>query len=161
MFLQFIRSGFLLLVLVEFSASLAPYEEIFDEDCPANDACVRFCCKNDSLCSQPNYFNLSLLPQAAKLGSSYKIIKRDLDCGPYVEDQYEWEFLSVRISIAETLVFNHEHFCRTDLFGNTSMQMISLIPSITSTVLKTTELISCLFAKKSQLKVVQLPKQIL
>lgn len=107
MFLQFISSCFMVLAFVGFSVSLAPYEEIFDEDCPGDDSCVRFCCHNDSLCSQPSYFNLSLLPEAAKLNPKYKIMKRKPDCGPmFLEDSLKWEFLPVRkISIVKTFVF--------------------------------------------------------
>lgn len=94
---QFVSICFLVFIFVYISASLAPYEEVSEEDCPENDSCVRFCCLNDTRCSQPNHFDLSLLPEATNLNPKYKIMKGIPYCGPmFVEDKIKWEFSPVK-----------------------------------------------------------------
>lgn len=160
--IQYISFCFLVFVFVDISASFAQYEEVSEEDCPENDSCVRFCCLNDTRCSNQNYFHLSMIPEASKLNPKYKILKGTPDCGPmFVEDEIKWEFLPVkRFKIISKTLLLIRNFCRTVLFCNTTIE--KLLTSITSTVLKITARILCSFALKikSQMKMMQPPRQI-
>lgn len=67
-------------------------------ECAHGESCVRFCCKNESSCADPGFFDLSRLEEAKDLDSNYKIIKGMPPCAE-IDDVYphdsEWKFSRV------------------------------------------------------------------
>lgn len=67
-------------------------------ECGADEACVRFCCDNKTLCSNQEYFNKSSMAVAEDLDESFRILKGAPPChkafGVY-EQSTNWSFLKV------------------------------------------------------------------
>lgn len=69
-------------------------------ECGVGESCVRFCCKNESSCSDPDFFDLRSVEMARDLDSNYKIIKGLPPCAERDEVfhfEEEWKFSRVRI----------------------------------------------------------------
>lgn len=71
----------------------------FASECAPGESCVRFCCKNESSCEDPNFFDLSGFEEAKNLDSNFKILKGDPPCAEINElfhHDSEWQFSRVR-----------------------------------------------------------------
>lgn len=68
-------------------------------ECAAGESCVRFCCKNESSCADPDFFDLSGMAEAKDLDSNFKIIRGLPPCAERDEVfhlENEWKFFRVR-----------------------------------------------------------------
>lgn len=65
------------------------------ESCSKNESCVRFCCDEDSSCTENDNFDLKSLKEAENLDLNYKVLIGRPDCEMFIEDFTKWEFLKV------------------------------------------------------------------
>lgn len=69
------------------------------EKCVESETCVRFCCDNESLCKNPDHFELKSLSEAVNLNSNYTVIIGRQECEMYIaQDHDKWEFFKVYIT---------------------------------------------------------------
>ena len=68
-------------------------------ECGAEETCVRFCCSNETACSDENFFDLSSLTQAKDLNKDYKILKGFISSrckeSHFTAEHNEWMFNKV------------------------------------------------------------------
>lgn len=62
------------------------------ENCEAGQVCVRFCCKNETICLN---VDLSLVEQAKNISDDYKVIKGKPCADMYLEIEEIWSFTAV------------------------------------------------------------------
>lgn len=64
------------------------------ERCGEKEACVRFCCDDESICHDSDHFDLSSLKQASNLNPKYAVIIGRPNCEMYQSEE-SWDFSEV------------------------------------------------------------------
>lgn len=93
---------FTVFAIVNASSKIERYDELIDhhfnpdivKTCEINEVCVRFCCKNQTLCSEGEFFDLKHFSAAQNLSSEFKVLKGKPNCDNFTL-AIEWVFLEV------------------------------------------------------------------
>lgn len=82
------------------------------EKCGAGQVCVRFCCKNETLCLN---FDLSSIEQAKNMSDDYKVIQGKPCDNMYLETDEIWSFTAVSEFFTVRIILQRTHQKRDKL----------------------------------------------
>lgn len=64
------------------------------EHCGENEACVRLCCENETICNELTFDDIRNLEEANNLSSEFRIIKGE-PCKEHYDTEAKWYLLEV------------------------------------------------------------------